>query len=201
MTKSLHISKKNRKIAVGKKQFYFNQIQEMKKVILNVAAALSLMFAVSCACDCNKCNNKSEDATAVAKEGECANDAEKACDGAKECCKAASDSAKACENAAQTEEERLKALEANMTEEQLDSLDEAEAVAFKPVEMPSVQLTPAQQKKLKEMVDGARAKAEAIKKLPRAERRAARKALQLECEEFLVGLLDEDQLQAISKKD
>lgn len=202
MTNSLHINKKNRKIAVGKKQFYFNQIQEMKKVILNVAAALSLMFAVSCACDCNKCNNKSEDATAVAKEGECANDAEKACDGAKECCKAASDSAKACENAAQSEEERLKALEANMTEEQLDSLDEAEAVAFKPVAtMPSVQLTPDQQKKLKEMIDGARAKAEAIKKLPRAERRAARKALQQECEEFLMGLLDEDQLQAISKKD
>lgn len=170
----------------------------MKKVILNVAAVLSLMFAVSCACDCNKSCNKSEEATsAVAK------DAEGCCDkdsSAKECCKESKDSV-TCPVQAQSEAERLQSIEANMTEEQLDSLDAAEELAFKPMaEMPSVQLKPEQQKKLKEMIDGARAKAEDIKKLPRAERRAARKALQEECAEFLNSLLDADQLEAIKKK-
>ncbi|MCQ2236323.1 MAG: hypothetical protein MJZ18_04895 [Bacteroidales bacterium] len=161
----------------------------MKKVLLNVAAALSLMFAVSCACDSNnKSCDKANDATS-----EVATEADKACEGAKECCKATADSAKA-------ECDRLQSIEANLTEEQLDSIDVAESLAFKPVEMPSVQLKPEQQKKLKEMIDGARAKAEAIKELPRAERRAARQALQAECAEFLNNLLDEDQLEAIKKK-
>ncbi|MCF0191232.1 MAG: hypothetical protein HUJ96_08225 [Marinilabiliaceae bacterium] len=91
----------------------------------------------------------------------------------------------------------------NLSEAQLDSIDAVEAESFSPtatMTMPSVQLTPDQQKALKEMLDGARAKAEEIKQLPRAERRAARQALQQECEDFLFGLLDAEQLDAISTK-
>ena len=164
----------------------------MKKVILNVAAALSLMFAVSCACDCNKCNKDAEGAEGAATEAvEAANEGAEA---AQDACEAVCDSAKQAAKAAQ------EALEATMTEAQLDSLDAVEEAAFQPVQMPSVQLKPEQQKKLKEMVDGARAKAAEIKKLPRSERRAARAALQEECVTFLNNLLDPDQLEAIKTK-
>ncbi|MCQ2201344.1 MAG: hypothetical protein MJZ27_04585 [Bacteroidales bacterium] len=160
----------------------------MKKVILNVAAALSLMFAVSCACDCNKCNNDAEGAAVEAA------DSAKCVEAAKAACETVCDSAK------QAAAEAQAALEATMTEAQLDSLDAVEEAAFQPVQMPSVQLKPEQQKKLKEMVDGARAKAAEIKKLPRSERRAARAALQEECVTFLNNLLDPDQLEAIKAK-
>lgn len=168
----------------------------MKKVILNVAAALSLMFAVSCACDCNKCNKDAEGAEGAATE---------AVEGANECCKEGAEAAKGaceavCDSAKQAAKAAQEALEATMTEAQLDSLDAVEEAAFQPVQMPSVQLKPEQQKKLKEMVDGARAKAAEIKKLPRSERRAARAALQEECVTFLNNLLDADQLEAIKTK-
>lgn len=161
----------------------------MKKVILNVAAALSLMFAVSCACDCNKCNKDAEDA------------ATEVADSAKQCVEAAEGACQAlCDSAKQAAAEAQAALEATMTDAQLDSLDAVEEAAFQPVQMPSVQLTPDQQKKLKEMIDGAKVKAAAIKELPRSERRAARAALQEECVTFLNNLLDPDQLEAMKTK-